>query len=523
VALRDLVLGGGLALPAARDSLAAWAAWHAAPPRERGPAAALAARLEHPAVAALHAWLSLDAPRDILAAWFGEIPADAARAIEAMDRDIAAIDRLVSAQLDAVLHAPRLQRLEGSWRGLDWLSRSLPAERSLRIRLLAVSWREVVRDLERAPEFDQSQLFRKIYEDEFGTPGGEPFGLLVLDHALRPAPAPGHPTDDIAALRLLAGVAAASFAPLLLAADPSLFGLDAYAEARPDLDLAAALRDRLRERPGFASLRAQEEARFLGLVLPRALARTPYADDGTRADGFRYREHAPDAAARVWMSAAYPFAAIAARAFARYRWPAEIRGAEPGVEALGGVVEGLPAERLRSDPRGPAPRPPLELVLTDEQERQLADSQIVPLCGLDGLPEAAFGAVPSLHRPPRMSAEIAEANQRLSAQLNNVLCVSRFAHCVKLMGRDMVGSALSAPEVELRLSRWLQKHVSGLVGGGDAAARYPLADARVEVRERPGKPGSLACTIHLQPHHQLDDVGAAFRLVTDLSAPRVAA
>jgi type VI secretion system protein ImpD/type VI secretion system protein ImpC len=259
------------------------------------------------------------------------------------------------------------------------------------------------------------------------------------------------------------------------------------------------------------------------LVLPRALARTPHDDDGTRADGFRYREHAPDAAARVWMSAAYPFAAVAARAFARYRWPAEIRGAEPGPEATGGVVEGLPVERFRSDPRGPAPRPPLELVLTDEQERQLADSQLVSLCGLDGLPEAAFGAVPSLHRPPRMSAEVAEANQRLSAQLNNVLCVSRFAHCVKLMGRDMIGSALSAPEVELRLSRWLQKHVSGLLGGGDAAARYPLAEARVEVRERPGKPGSLACTIHLRPHHQLDDVGAAFRLVTDLSAPRVAA
>jgi type VI secretion system ImpC/EvpB family protein len=523
VALRDLVLGGGLAAPAAREALAAWAAWQAAPVRERGGAEALAARLEHPAVAALHRWLSLEDPRAVLAAWFGAAPADAARAIEAMDRDIATLDALISAQLDAVLHTPRVQRLEASWRGLDWLARSIPPERTIKLRLLVLSWRELVRDLERAPEFDQSQLFRKIYEDEFGTAGGEPFGLLVVDHALRPAPAPGHPTDDLAALRLLAAVAAAAFAPLLLAADASLFGLDAFAEVRPDLDLAAALRDRMRERPALAALRAQEESRFLGLVLPRALARPPYEDDGARADGFRYREHARDAAARVWMSAAYPFAAVAARAFARYRWPAEIRGAEPGAEATGGVVDALPAERFRSDPPGPPPRPPLELVLTDEQERQLADSQIVALCGLDQLPEAAFGAVPSMHRAPRMSTDIAQANQRLSAQLNNVLCVSRFAHCVKLMGRDMVGSALSPPEVERRLAQWLQKHVSGLVGGGEAAARYPLADARVEVRERPGRPGSYACTIHLQPHHQLDDVGAAFRLVTDLSAPRVAA
>jgi type VI secretion system protein ImpD/type VI secretion system protein ImpC len=216
-------------------------------------------------------------------------------------------------------------------------------------------------------------------------------------------------------------------------------------------------------------------------------------------------------------------AAVAARAFARYRWPAEIRGAEPGWEALGGVVETLPHERFRADPPGPPPRPPLELALTDEQERQLADAELVALCGLEGLPEASFGAVPTLHRPPRMTSEVANANQRLSAQLNSVLCVSRFAHVVKLMGRDMVGSFASASEVELRLQQWLNRHVSGLAGGGDVAARYPLRAAQVEVRERPGQPGSYGCTILLQPHYQLDEVGASFRLVTELTAPRRAA
>jgi type VI secretion system ImpC/EvpB family protein len=162
------------------------------------------------------------------------------------------------------------------------------------------------------------------------------------------------------------------------------------------------------------------------------------------------------------------------------------------------------------------------LTLTDEQEREAADAGLIAFCGLESLPEGSFGAVPCLHKPPRMTTEIANVNQRMSAQLNSVLCVSRFAHIVKLMGRDMVGSFLSAEDVELRLQQWLNRHVTGLAGSSDASARYPLRDARVEVRERPGRPGTYGCTIMLQPHYQLDEVGAAFRLVTDLAAARAA-
>jgi type VI secretion system protein ImpD/type VI secretion system protein ImpC len=481
---------------------------------------------------ALAGWLVERDRAAILRGWFGEealaailaastSSADAlARLEEAIDRDIAVIDTQLSRALDAVLHHPRLSRLEGSWRGLNWLTQRAEADRMIRIRLLPIRWQELSRDLERAAEFDQSNLFHKLHEEEFGIAGGEPFGLILCDHEVRPGPSAGHPVDDVAVLGRLASVAAAAFSPVILPVAPDMLGLGSFAEAGPASDLTLALRgpDRLRWR----SLAGRDDTRFLALALPRTLGRAAWRADGTRPDRFVYREYVPDSAARVWTTPVYAMAAVALRAFNRYRWPAELRGAEPSLVPSGGVVDGLPHERLPSDPPGPPPRPPLELALTDDQERALADANIVALCGLEGLPEASFGALPTLHRPPRMTTEVADANQRLSAQLNNVLCVCRFAHCVKVMGRDMLGAFLAPEEVELRLSRWLSNHVSGLAGSIDSAARYPLRDARVEVREQPGRPGTYGCVIHLQPHHQLDDVGAVFRLVTDLAQPRAA-
>jgi type VI secretion system protein ImpD/type VI secretion system protein ImpC len=190
------------------------------------------------------------------------------------------------------------------------------------------------------------------------------------------------------------------------------------------------------------------------------------------------------------------------------------------------VIEGLPAERLSGDPRDASLRPPVEVALTDDQERQAVEAGFVPFIGLELLPEGSFAATPSIHRPPRMTGETAaaaNANQRLSAQFNAMLCVSRFAHCVKLMGRDMVGSFKTADDIQRRLQRWLQGFTNISAAGGDTGARYPLRDALVEVAEKPGQPGVYGCTIMLQPHYQLDEVGAAFRLVTDLQAARQAA
>ncbi|MBR0674084.1 type VI secretion system contractile sheath large subunit [Neoroseomonas soli] len=475
---------------------------------------------------------------ECLNAWFGprladilahdRSPAGRARAIarleEAVDRDIAALDRLIGTQLDGVLHHERLRRLEGGWRALSWLVDRVPFGARIKIRVLTARWAEVCRDFERALEFDQSALFKMVYEGEFGTPGGEPFGMLLADYEVRHAPGPGSPTDDVAGLDGLAGVAAAAFAPAAIAAHPALLGFDTWA----GLNAAADLTDVLKaaDRTRWRALQGREDSRFLAVLLPRALARAPWPDDATRADGFRYREYAPDSAARVWMNAGYALASAAIRAFARAAWPADVRGAAVSREPAGGVIESLPAERLAGDPRDASLRPPVEVALTDDQERQAVEAGLIPFIGLEMLPEASFAATPSIHRPPRMNGETAaaaNANQRLSAQFNAMLCVSRFAHCVKLMGRDMVGSFKTADDIQRRLQKWLQGFTNISGSAGDQGARFPLRDARVEVTEKPGQPGVYGCTILLQPHYQLDEVGAAFRLVTDLQAARQAA
>ena len=490
-------------------------------------AEALAAFMVEPSpVAALQAWFGARLP-DIVAhdgSRAGRAEA-MARLEEAVDRDIAALDRLIGAQLDTVLHHDRLRRLEGSWRALAWLVDRVPFGARIKIRVFTARWAELCRDFERASDFDQSVLFKQVYEGEFGTPGGEPFGMLVADYEVRHAPGPGSPTDDVAGLDGLAGVAAAAFAPAAIAAHPALLGFDHWSGLGAATDLTDVLRSADRTR--WRSLQGREDSRFLAVVLPRVLGRAPWPDDATRADGFRYREYAPASDDRVWMSPAYALAAAAIRAFAKSAWPADVRGAAIATEATGGVIESLPTERLPGDPRDGTLRPPVEIALTDDQERQAVEAGFIPFIGLELLGEASFAATPSIHRPPRMQGETAvaaNANQRLSAQFNAMLCVSRFAHCVKLMGRDMVGSFRTEDEIQYRLQRWLQGFTNISAGaGGDAGARYPLRDARVEVREKPGQPGVYGCTIMLQPHYQLDEVGAAFRLVTDLQAARQAA
>jgi type VI secretion system protein ImpD/type VI secretion system protein ImpC len=458
--------------------------------------------------------------------WLAELrlqddPAGLLRA--AIDRDVAALDAALSTQLDAILRHPRLRRLEGSWRGLQWLVGRLPPIGSrIRLRMLHIRWAEVCRDLERAIEFDQSHLFRKIHEEEFGMAGGDPFGLIACDHEVRHRPVPNHPTDDIGALSSLAGIAAAAFAPMILGASPDLLGLQSFTELTPTFDTAAVLQDASHQR--WRQAATQEDLRFIGIALPRVLGRAPWVDDGARVDRFRFRHLAGGADERVWTSPVYGFAAAAIRAFDRYSWPAELRGADISEEAMGGVLDDLPFERFYSDlPHQVPPRAPLEVCLTDEQENALSDAGLVALSALDGLPEACFGALPSRHRPPRMVSGVANANQRMSAQLNTMLCVSRFAHCVKLMGRDMTGSFLEPSEVETRLQSWLNQFISGPgLATQSVTARYPLQDAKVEVRERRGRPGVYNCTVHLKPHHQLDEVGASFRLVTEF-APRTSA
>jgi type VI secretion system protein ImpD/type VI secretion system protein ImpC len=455
--------------------------------------------------------------------WFGKergarLRIDPQALRDAVDRDIAAIDAMLSEQVDAILHHRKLRRLEAAWRALAWLVDGVELSSRLKIKMLNVGWPEICRDLERAIEFDQSLLFRKIYEEEFGTPGGEPYGLLVVDHEVRHRPSAESRADDVAALDRLAGVAAAAFSPVILGASPALLEVDSFTDLATSIDLAAPLRNREHDR--WRNLASRVDMRFVGVTLPHVLARPPWRDDGTRTDGFRYREYTPTNEERVWMNAGYAFASTVARAFARFNWPADVRGVETD-RVGGGLVTGLPLEPFTTDPDHVWVRNPVEIVLTDRQERSLLDAGLMPLSSIAYSEELVFSAVRSLQLPQRYqgpNAAAADASARLSAQINSVLCASRFAHHLKMIGRHMVGSFKTASEIERFLQAWLTQYVNGnLAATGDSRARFPLVAGRVSVSEVPGKPGSFGCVMHLQPHYQLDDVSATFQLVTDLS------
>jgi type VI secretion system protein ImpD/type VI secretion system protein ImpC len=460
-----------------------------------------------------------------LSAWFGTeqaaaLAADPARLRLWLDRDIAAIDALIGEQLDAILHAPKLQALEGRWRGLSWLVEAIDPSSRARTKILDISWAEICRDLERAAEFDQSQMFRKIYEEEFGSPGGEPYGLLVIDHPIRHRPAPGAPTDDVAAIAALSGVAAAAFAPVVLSAHPSLLQVDRFRDLAVVGDLAAPFRGA--EYARWSGLSSREDMRFVAVTLPRLLARVPWGDNPARQDRFCYREYAPDEECRVWFSAGYAFAAVVVRAFVNHAWPGDVRGSDTD-RVGGGLVTDLPIESFLTDPPQVWTHPPLDVLLTDAQERALTDAGLMPLSALPFGEQALFGAVRSLQAPNSFigpNADAAAASARISAQLNSMLCASRFAHYLKVMGREMVGAYRTAYEIEQELQRWLNSYVNASIdGGAEAHARYPLVEARVSIREIPGRPGSFGATVHLQPHFQLDDVAASFRLITEIAAP----
>lgn len=460
---------------------------------------------------------------DAVQAWFGDdLHGHLRRGTlrHALDRDIAAIDALLGEQVDAVLHAERLQTLEGRWRGLAWLVGGIEPGRRVKVRVLPVTWNEICRDLERALEFDQSNLFRRIYEEEFGMAGGEPFGLLVIDHAVRHRAAAGATTDDVGALMQLSAVAAAAFTPVVLGLHPSVLEADSFVDLEAVQDIASPLRQAGHAR--WRALAGRADMRFVAVTLPRLLARHPWTDDPSRRDGFRYSEFAPDTASRTWMNAAYAFAACTVRAFANYGWPADVRGAETD-RVGGGLVTDVPPEPFRSGPPAAWPRTGIEFRLSDRQERALVEAGLMPVGALPYGPDMVFSAVRSMQAPASYTgatAAAAEANARLSAQINSLLCASRFAHHLKVMGRDMVGSFRTSDEIERRLTIWLREYVNtNIASTGESRARFPLIDASVQVSERPGRPGVFGCVIRLQPHYQLDDVASSFNLVTELSTP----
>jgi type VI secretion system protein ImpD len=478
----------------------------------RGSTATATSRLER--------FLAATDPAEAVREWFEAVPAAWAadlkgKVVRALSRDVARAEELISAQLNAVLHHPAFQKLEAAWRGLRYLVEQVPDGTNVKIRVLPASWRDLARDQDRALEFDQSQLFRKVYNGEFGTPGGEPFGLLVGDYELTHRPYPDHPTDDLAALRGISGVAAAAFAPFVTGIDPRFFELDSFADLEVPIDLERTFAQG--EYLKWRSFRDTDDARFAGLLLPRVLYRRPYADAPGGGHGFAFAEDVSDPARRgyLWGNPCYAFAAVAVRAFAASSWVADVRGVRSGA-ARGGWVVGLPAVGYGTGTAETA-RGVTDAHLTDAREKELSDLGFVPLCHLPGTAEAAFYSTPSAQMAKTFDTTGATSNARLSAMLHYLLCVSRFAHYLKVIMRDRVGAFTGPADVERLLSGWLGRYV---VGNDDASddmkAQYPLREADVRVWETPGKPGSYQCTVYLRPHFQLDQLSAGIRLTTQL-------
>ncbi|MGQ9575800.1 MAG: type VI secretion system contractile sheath large subunit [Thermoguttaceae bacterium] len=445
---------------------------------------------------------------------------DKQQILRALARTIATLDELLARQVNAILHHPRFQKLEAAWRGLRYLVDQLDDTQRVKIRVLNVTWRELARDAERAIEFDQSQLFRKVYSEEFDTPGGEPFSVLLGDYEVQHRVTEGHPVDDMAVLKAISGVAAAAFAPFIAAAHPAMFGLNDFSSLEQPLHLSRTF-DQL-EYLKWEELRRSEDSRFLGLTLPRVLMRLPYEDDGSRLDGFRFREDVsgPGREKYLWGSAVYAFGAVLIRAFSQSGWLADIRGVRRDV-AGGGVVCGLPVHSFATDRRGIAPKSSTEVILSDRQEGELSHLGFIPLCHCPDTELAAFYTNQSVHKPKTYDDPAATMNARISAMLRYTLCVSRFAHYLKAIARDKMG-AFTEPELCADyLYRWLQRYVTpDSEASAEVKARLPLREARVEVTEHPAKPGSYRCTAHLWPHFELDELTATLKVTTELTAAR---
>ncbi|MCC5810918.1 MAG: type VI secretion system contractile sheath large subunit [Ectothiorhodospiraceae bacterium] len=453
----------------------------------------------------------------------GRRPAVTRRSTEqaraSVERLLVHLDRVIGRQLDEILHHPRFQKLEASWRGVDMLVNAEADYDELlavKVRVLNVSWQELGRDLTRALEFDQSQIFRRIYSDEFGTPGGEPFGVLLGDYAVSHRPRRGIAASDIQVLREMARIATAALCPFITNADGTLFGMDSFRELAQPAGLDALFRQR--EYASWRRLREDEHTRFLGLTLPRILMREPYRDDGTRLDGFRYREGVTTSTDHyLWGNACYAFGTVLIRAFGNTGWFADIRGGEHSF-GEGGMVGDMIYSHLDQDRLGHAPRTAAELQIEDHTERELSEFGFIPLCSHHGKRTSVFYSNSSVHEPPCYGSELATLNARLSAMIQYMLCVSRFGHYIKVMGRDRIGSFVNADDCQKLFQDWLNRYTTSNSGASaELKARYPLAASRVEVREQAGRPGHFTCVIHMQPHFQLDQLVSSIRLVTELA------
>ncbi|MCX6624371.1 MAG: type VI secretion system contractile sheath large subunit, partial [Acidobacteria bacterium] len=419
---------------------------------------------------------------------------------------IAQIDHLLSIQLNEVLHHPSFQKLEASWRGLKYMLDQSETSEHLKIKILNTNKKELLRDLQRAAEFDQSALFKKIYEEEFGVFGGAPFGSIIGDFEFGKGP------EDIELLERIAQVASAAHAPFISAAAPEFFNIESYTSLDAPRDLGKVFDST--EYAKWKSFRQNEDSRYVALTAPRVLMRLPYGKNTKPVEGFAYEEgvDGSDHNKYLWGNSAWAMGARITGAFALYGWCAAIRGVEGG-----GLVEGLPVHNFYTDEGDIAMKCPTEVPITDRREKEMADLGFVPLVHCKGTDYAAFFSVQSAQKAKIYDNEAANANARLSTQLPYILAVSRFAHYLKVMMRDKIGSFMSRTECEKWLNQWIMNYVTpDDSASASVKAEKPLRDARIEVMEIPGKPGAYRAVAFLRPHFQLDELSVSLRLVAEL-------
>ncbi len=422
---------------------------------------------------------------------------------------ISQIDKLISDQLNAVMHAEEFQKLEGSWRGLAYLVDKTETGERMKLRVMNVSKKDLLKDMEKAAEFDQSALFKKIYEEEFGMFGGASYGALIGDYEFT-----NHP-QDIALLSKVSEVAAAAHAPFLSAAGPELFNFDSFTELGEPRDMAKIFQGV--DYAKWKSFRESEDSRYVALAMPHILMRLPYGKANVPVEAFDFEEQVDgtDHNQYLWGNAAYALGTRLTESFAKHSWCAAIRGVEGG-----GLVEDLPVHTFKTDEGDVALKCPTEIAITDRREKELADLGFVPLVHCKGTDYAAFFSTQTGNKAKLYDTDTANANAKLSSQLQYIMAVSRFAHYLKSIMRDKIGSFMTRQNAEDFLNRWISSYV--LLDDNashEQKAKYPLREARIDVSEIPGKPGAYRAVSFLKPHFQLDELSVSLRLVSELPPP----
>jgi len=437
------------------------------------------------------------------------ISKDSVKSIEAI---IAEIDRKLSEQINQIIHHEDFKALEGTWRGLHHLVNNTETDETLKIRVFNISKKDLGKTVKKfkGTAWDQSPLFRKLYEDEYGMPGGEPYGCLVGDFYFN------HTAPDVEILSGMSQISAASFAPFISAADPSLMNMESWQELSNPRDLTKIFQSA--EYAPWRSLRESQDAKYIGLCMPRFLSRLPYGAKTNPVEEFDFEEdtEGADHNKYTWSNAAYAMATNITRAFKLYGWCANIRGLESG-----GIVEGLPCHTFPTDDGGVDMKCPTEIAITDRREAELAKNGFMPLSHWKNTDYAAFVGAQSLAKPDEYDDPDATANSNLECRLPYMFAACRFAHYLKVMAREKVGSTMERSDVQDWLNRWVAQYiVLDPKAGAQVKAEKPLAAAEVAVEEVEGNPGYYDAKIWLRPHYQLEGLKASMRLVTKLPSAK---